>query len=190
MNKDTLKELIELNLIPTSGVVLDTFKQLYSDTLYCDYKTPSEYVTTLWEEYKTIDTIDKNNNTNGKVFESIFATILYREKIYPLYAQAKIAFVPNINFDFVVYSQEYGPISLSLKVSLRERYKQADLEAMALKYVHRKSKNFLFTLDKKAALSVSEAFNNVIQDLKKLALYEPEKISILTSRKIIKPNKL
>jgi hypothetical protein len=49
---DSLKELIDLNIIPASGVVYDTFKELYADALYCDYKSPSDYIKTLWEKYK------------------------------------------------------------------------------------------------------------------------------------------
>ena len=153
MPKDTIKELVDRNIIPASGVVFDAFKKLYADALYCDYKTPSEYMNAMWNKYKPAD---KSNNANGKIFESLFSCLLYREKIYPLYVQAKVAFVPNINFDFLVYSKEFGPIAISLKVSLRERYKQADFEAISLKYVHRKAKCFLFTLDKKEAESVAK----------------------------------
>jgi len=35
---------------------------------------------------------------------------------------------------------------LTIKTSLRERYKQADLEGLALKQVYRKSKTYLITL--------------------------------------------
>ena len=40
--------------------------------------------------------------------------------------------------------------------SLRERYKQADLEAIALKYVHRKSKCYLLTLETHEIISLKE----------------------------------
>jgi hypothetical protein len=202
MNKDNLQELVNLNIIPASGVVFDAFKELYSDALYCDYASPSSYVKSLWEKYKTKD---KSNSKNGKVFESIFATILYREGIYPIYVQAKIAFLPNVNFDFVVYSKEHGPVSLSLKMSLRERYKQADLEAIALKYVHRKSKSFLVTLNKietenvnkkiksgdiigidEVCFAEGESFDRIIKELKELSLHAPGEIKVITAYKIIK----
>ena len=57
-----------------------------------------------------------------------------------------MAFVPNVNFDTILYNKAM-PVSLSLKTSLRERYKQADLEAIALKYIYRKSKCYLLTMD-------------------------------------------
>jgi hypothetical protein len=46
------------------------------------------------------------------------------------------------------------PICISAKTSLRERYKQADFEAIALKYVHRKALSFLVTLEENEAKSV------------------------------------
>jgi hypothetical protein len=58
------------------------------------------------------------------------------------------------NFDLVVYTQERGPIVLSLKTSIRERYKQAEFEAQAMKDVHRRAKNFLVTMEKEEALSL------------------------------------
>ncbi len=72
--------------------------------------------------------------------------------------QAKVAFIPNVNYDFVIYSKEIGPIVLSAKTSIRERYKQADLEAVALKYVHRKSESYLISLD---AVEVRSRKNNL-----------------------------
>lgn len=59
---------------------------------------------------------------------------------------AKVAFVPNVIYDLMFYTSERGPICISAKTSLRERYKQADLEAIALKYVHRKALSYLVTL--------------------------------------------
>ena len=56
-------------------------------------------------------------------------------------------FVPLAIFDLMVYTEEIGPVVLSLKTSLRERYKQAEFEAQALKSVHRLARTFLVTMD-------------------------------------------
>lgn len=66
-----------------------------------------------------------------------------------MFLQAKVTFVPNVDFDIILYSDEQYPIALNLKTSLRERYKQADLEAIALKYVHRNAQNYLIMLNSK-----------------------------------------
>ncbi len=110
------------------------------------YNNPQDYIAKYWQALEKTD----NPTLYGNIFEYIIYTLLYREGIRPFYTQAKVAFVPNVNFDALLYSQ-LAPVSLSLKTSLRERYKQADLEAIALKYVHRRSKCYLLTMDSKEA---------------------------------------
>ena len=93
-------------------------------------------------------------DVRGKFFELLIATCLIRNKILPFFWQAQLVFVPLANFDLVVYTEERGPIVLSLKTSIRERYKQAEFEAQAMKDVHRRAKNFLVTMEKDEALSL------------------------------------
>ena len=122
------------------------FEALFEETdfLHVNYSSPKEYVQMYWEKYR--NTTESNNSLNGNIFEIIINTLLYREGLLPFYTQAKVAFVPNIEYDTLLYTPS-RPISLSLKTSLRERYKQADLEAIALKYVHRQAKCYLLTLN-------------------------------------------
>lgn len=162
------------------------------------YNSPHLYVNMLWNEYKALGI--SNNSLNGSLFEVIIDTLLYREGILPYYIQANVAFVPNVNFDLVLYSKE-SPVSLSLKTSLRERYKQADLEAIALKYVHRKAKCYLLTLEVEEALNVNkkiadgqaigldkailcsdETFDSFIQDLKSRVFTESQTVDVVTGR--------
>lgn len=135
------------------------FESLFGDLPFTDmeYKTPSEYVQKYWNKY--IEVREKSS-LNGNMFELIIATLFIREGLLPLYLQAKVAFVPNIVFDSLLYSHECGPIAFSLKTSLRERYKQADLEAIALKYVHRKAKCYLLTLEEHECISINEKIRN------------------------------
>lgn len=150
------------------------FEQLFPNFMEVNYRTPSEYVKTYWEEYQKIT--DRNSNLNGKVFEYILATLCIRENILPLYLSAKVAFVPNVIYDLMFYTQERGPICWSVKTSLRERYKQADLESIALKYVHRKALSYLITLDKGEARGVKEKIKtgDVIGLDKVIVATEPE----------------
>ena len=122
-----------------------------------DYSTPQEYITKYWDSYQK--RADKNNSLNGNIWECIITTLLYRENILPFYTQAKVAFVPNIQFDVLLYTPS-RPISLSLKTSLRERYKQADLEAIALRYVHRRAMSYLLTLDPSEAALCKSKINS------------------------------
>ena len=163
----------------------------------------SEYVRYCWNKYMATG-IAGNNALNGTIFELIIATLFVKEGILPLHLQAQVAFVPNVNFDAVLYTTESGPIGLSLKTSLRERYKQADLEAVALKYVHRKAENYLLTMDRaeaesvsnkiidgdvlgldKAILASSNEFDIFVADLKTRGFISPGMVSIITASHVI-----
>jgi hypothetical protein len=127
----------------------------------------------------------------------------------PIFLSSKVAFVPNISYDLMLYSTDRGPICLSAKTSFRERYKQADLEAIALKYVHRRSLCYLLTLTEKDANDVnkkqiigdiigldkaiyvlSNEFNDLINELKKFNLIESPNINIIESTQVITLNKV
>ena len=141
-------ELVKHGIAKKESATTQLFDQLTNGKSFTtiNYATPKEYIEKYWTA------LEKANKPtlHGNTFEYIIYTLLYREGIRPFYTQAQVAFVPNVNFDALLYCQS-TPVSLSLKTSLRERYKQADLEAIALKYVHRKSKCFLLTMDSKEA---------------------------------------
>lgn len=183
------------------------FDSLFPNFLNVKYNEPSEYISTYWKKYK--DHPEGNNNLNGKIFEYILATLFVRENILPLYLSAKVAFVPNVIYDLMLYTSERGPICISAKTSLRERYKQADLEAIALKYVHRKALSFLVTLEEGEAKSVkakiksgdvigldnvivatSNEFNELIKYLKTFQLSEPPTVKVIESTQIVTKEKV
>lgn len=178
------------------------FEDLFPDFLNIEYTSPSEYISYCWNLYK--DSADTSNNQNGKIFEYILATLFIREKMLPLYFSAKVAFVPNVIYDLMLYAPERGPICLSAKTSLRERYKQADLEAIALKYVHRKALSYLITLDPGEAKNVkgkiksgdviglddvivatSKEFDDLIVELKELKFSTPPTVTVIESNQVI-----
>lgn len=142
-----------MGILKTKGMVKNgssktakTFESLFGDVDFehVDYSSPKDYIKQYWDKYQEGGL--SNNTLNGNIFEIIIYTLLYREGLTPFYTQAKVAFVPNVEFDTILYTPS-RPISLSLKTSLRERYKQADLEAIALVHVHRRAKSYLLTLD-------------------------------------------
>ncbi|OJV24275.1 MAG: hypothetical protein BGO32_03540 [Bacteroidetes bacterium 37-13] len=178
------------------------FDSLFPSFLNVKYKKPSDYISTYWEAFQKHP--EGNNNLNGKIFEYILATLCVRENILPLYMSAKVAFVPNVIYDLMFYTAERGPICISAKTSLRERYKQADLEAIALKYVHRKALSFLVTLEENEAKSVkakiksgdvigldnvvvatNNEFNELIEELKSYKFSEPPTVKVIESNQII-----
>lgn len=163
-------------------------------------KRYSQIISELWSSYQEL--YPSNNNLNGAVFEELIGYVLTLAGCMPFYMQAKVAYVPNVNYDFICYDEQEGPISLSAKTSLRERWKQADLEAVALKYVHRNSKSYLITLDREATktrldklsdcmglndfiLADSPQFDNLIDELKNRNLSKAGTIQVVTSNTII-----
>lgn len=183
------------------------FNELFPDFMLIKYKKPSEYISNCWTEY--LNYPEMNNNLNGRIFEYILATLFVREKMLPLYLSARVAFVPNVIYDLMFYTEERGPICLSAKTSLRERYKQADLESIALKYVHRKALSYLITLEPDEAESVkqkiksgdviglddvcvadSNNFDQLINQLKGYALSDPPTVKVIESNQIVTKEKL
>ena len=183
------------------------FDSLFPNFLEVEYDKPNEYIQQYWNAY--IQHPERNNNLNGKVIEYILATLCVREGILPIYMSAKVAFVPNVIYDLMFYTNERGPICWSVKTSLRERYKQADLEAIALKYVHRKALSYLITLEENEARSVKakikngdviglddviiatkEEFNELAAELKEFEFSEPPTVKVIESNQIITEEKV
>ena len=162
----------------------------------------SEFIQDVMRE---VDIMRAGNNIRGSVFEYIVGLSLLRAGIKPFYRQAQITYVNNAIFDFALWKNGEVPISLSVKTSLRERYKQAELEAAALKNVHKKSENYLITLDKqqvsriannansidhhsfidKYLLADTAQFDELIKYLKSIDFKEPAMISPMKSLKIV-----
>jgi hypothetical protein len=117
-----------------------------------DIEKPSKYVEFIWQKAENDKRLTRD--VRGKFFELLIASALIKNQVLPFFWQAQLEFVPLANFDLVVYTIEHGPIVLSLKTSIRERYKQAEFEAQAMKDVHRRAKNFLVTIETEEAISL------------------------------------
>jgi hypothetical protein len=181
------------------------FESLFGGKTFADieYDQPSDYVNMYWGKFNEISK-NYDRSIKGKIFELILSTLFVREGLLPMYLQANVAFVPNVNYDCLFYCDEFGPISISMKTSLRERYKQADLEAIALKYVHRKSKCYLLTMNKEEANSAASKIksgsiigldeivvcstsqiDDLISKIKKIELKEAGNVDVISSDLII-----
>ena len=177
------------------------FEKLFPDFMNFKYGKPSEYIKHFWTEYESQK--ERNANLNGKVFEYILASLCIREGILPLYLSAKVAFVPNVIYDLMFYTKERGPICWSVKTSLRERYKQADLESIALKYVHRKALSYLITLSDEAKgvkekirsgdviglddviIATTDEFDELVYNLKSFQFEEPPTVKVIESTQVV-----
>lgn len=188
------QRLAALNLI-SGQAVQNIFDAYYADILEMDVTNWSNWMVEVWARYP-----GRNNATNGKVFEGLLAVTFYRAGIVPLFMQAKLAFIPNVNFDFIAYSKTDGPIVFSAKTSLRERYKQAALEGVFLRQVHNNAKSYLLTLNSAEATAVNDKidknevigidrvidvrqdeFDNFIENLRNIEFINPGKVDIITA---------
>ncbi|PIQ48449.1 MAG: hypothetical protein COW03_09985 [Cytophagales bacterium CG12_big_fil_rev_8_21_14_0_65_40_12] len=202
--------LKKLNIVKGDNTIAaEIFESLAPAFNIHKYEKPSDYVRFYWKKYlesrdRLLDNEQQKRGVNGKIFEYILATLLINEGIYPIFLGAKVAFVPNINYDLMLYSTEKGPICLSAKTSFRERYKQADLEAVALKFVHRRSLSFLLTLSEEDANSVNGKqkigdilgldkaicattpdFDDLIVRLKSFNLIDSPKFDVISATQVI-----
>jgi len=190
-------------------IILLIFQEVFSKMSLLKYSIPSDFIKKGWDIYleikkSKINIEHKRRGLDDKIFKYIISTLLIRENIFPIFLNAKVAFVPNINYDILLYSEENGPICLSVKTTFRERYKQADLEAMALKNVHRISRSFLITLDDSDAIllskkilkgdtfglndvivATSEKFNDFISELKEYNFSLSPSVNVIESNQII-----
>ena len=132
---------------------------IYAATLEAldHYDLPHEFVRDGYEEYLCQNI--SNPSVNGKIFEWLICETLMREGATPFYYQARFEYVPNADFDIVLYDPR-RPVVLSCKTSLRERYKQADLEGMALGQVYRNAECHLITLNHEEADRVAVKIRN------------------------------
>jgi len=86
-------------------------------------------------------------NLAGTWMEYSLMVALKQRHRTPLYWQVEFKNFRHNFYDIVLFTKEHGPVVLSPKTSLRERYKQADLEATALRSLFPQSKFFLLSLD-------------------------------------------
>lgn len=181
-------------------------KELVPDIFSESPLKPSQFINKYWTKYK--EKFSSNSNFNGSVFEELISIALIREKTLPLYLQAKVTHIPGVNYDCIIYTQDAGPISLSAKTSLRERWKQADLEALALKNIYRKSESYLISMEENEVrrrkndsgsvmalngfiLANSDEFDELLWRIKKLkVIASPSEVSVTSNSVISEENYL
>lgn len=187
------------NLIGRNQASCQVFLDICPDFTADTDLSASAFIHKYWTIYQ--GHAQRSNSMNGQIFELIISTMLINKEIMPFFIQSNVAFVPNVRYDVLLNSSEEGLIGLSLKTSLRERYKQADLEAYALKNVHRRSKSFIITASSHEAINVNRkiehgellALNKVyhyqdidelIEKLAQLTFIIPSPVEIVTGKSI------
>ena len=177
------------NYISNSGLVnpkssaklIETILKIQPTLDHFPYKSPSLYNDKIW---KILDTEIRDNSSRGSAFEFLIAFTLLRENISPFYYQVEFSNIAWAEFDILIYTEEIGPIVFSCKTSLRERWKQAELEAQLLRRDFPNSRSFLITMDpgessvankikngpksglEKVMRSNQPVFNRIIEEIK------------------------
>lgn len=150
---------IDLGLFKPTTKVAELWDKIISNEIDTS-KRPSEIVKELWSLYNYLPNHERSNNTNGAMFEMILGFVLVVKGVKPFYFQTQVSFVPNVEFDFVLFDERLTPWTISAKTSLRERWKQADLESFALKNVFRNAQSYLINLDETESSNLNNKIEN------------------------------
>lgn len=177
--------------IKSETIIKELFDKYPIDTSF----KPSEIIDFYWGKYK--EEYPTNNSINGLIFENLLVVALLREGFSPLYVQAQLSYVPSAIFDVLLY-HPLNTYALSAKTTLRERWKQADLEAMALKNVHKNAKSYVLTLSHPEVaarrrldtsysgldgfvLADTSELDDLIEEMKGIEFTESDKVEVVTS---------
>ncbi|MGL9687437.1 MAG: hypothetical protein ACQBVK_01400 [Candidatus Phytoplasma sp. TWB_XP] len=102
----------------------------------------------------------KQKVLRGKINEYLILIYFRHYGITKQYPQANLFFIPDIKFDLVLFTQNKRIVAFNFKTCLRERYKQAIIEAQQLKKLDTRFEYYLLTNN----AVESQRLNNKIQN--------------------------
>lgn len=127
------------------------------------YKKPLNFFLHFWEKYENFrtDFINKNgkppnNQFSGAALGIIITYLFNREGIKIDYMDEVIEEVPFVKPDYIITSKTNNKFFVSIKVSARERWKQADWEAIKFKKKYPKAFCILLINDKGEYLNLKK----------------------------------
>jgi len=200
------RHLSDVGFCEESAKTNKMFALLDPKIQYKRKEKPADYVSRLWEKYKRFEL--KSNSLNGSVFEAIVFASLIGAGLSQrnIYIHKTLAFAPDVEYDIILFPKTKNgkvdisaPVVLSMKTSLRERYKQAANEGWALKNVYMRAEYYLLTVDSESKIQAtnskikqkelrgideiidprSEKFNNLVSALRTQGIGRPQKIDVL-----------
>jgi len=165
----------------------EVFDKAFTEQEFLTYRYEStyEYFDHFWRKYelwlqKDKEKYNRKDNyykgSNGKALEVIITFLITREKILIKYMDENIG-IPYVKPDLILERKDKKLIFLSLKTSLRERWKQADWEAAKFKkkypsdycYLLSNNTNEIKNLKKKIKfLDLEEVFSTTKEDFARL----------------------
>lgn len=150
-----------------SSQIQQVFLEIYSNILNSRPDTASEFFRknwSIWESYAEGRTI--NNSNPGAVFEKLFEIYCYLLNYEIIAKDESFGEVPLVKPDFVLKNKDGEYLFLSLKTSLRERWKQADWEAIYFKEYYPTTLCILITFHEREERSLqSKIKENLLKGL-------------------------
>ncbi|MDO8060080.1 hypothetical protein [Candidatus Phytoplasma citri] len=95
----------------------------------------------------------------GKINEYLILFYFQHQGISNLYPQAYLFFIPDIKFDLVLFTKTKRIIAFNFKTCLRDRYKQAVVEAQQLKKLDTRFEFYLLTNNTVEAQRLNKKIN-------------------------------
>lgn len=132
------------------------YKQILENATKKD--KPYETFASIWRAYQKLGT--RSNNQNGRMFEYAVCETLVQHNVGKMYYQCKLWSMPNDIIDICGWSREGFPVIISCKTSIRERWKQAEMEGRILKGIFPKAASFIVMSDKDEAAKLKERIEN------------------------------
>jgi len=135
------------------------------------YKKPSSYFNFFWNKYENFKTKYKinnkeaiNNSYNGDALEIILAHLFDREGFKIEKMDEEIKNVKYVKPDFLIKGNNKSKFFISAKVSIRERWKQADWEATKFKKKYPSARCILIMNDEREYLGLKSKINDLFID--------------------------
>ena len=129
------------------GKAAETYFQILGKVSLQEY--PHQIVKDFWKFYLLEG--NPNNSKNGKMFEYIVCECFVQFGVGPFYFQSQFYGLEGDTYDLASWTEDGFPIIVSCKTSLRERWKQAELEGRLLKFRFPKAESYLVTLHREEA---------------------------------------
>ena len=121
-------------------------------------RTPHETFLGIWNGYR--ESGSTSNNRNGRIFEYAICEAFANHGVTGLYHQCVFWSMPNDRLDISGWTGKNYPIIISCKTSIRERWKQADLEGRVLKGIFPGTKSYIVMEDDAETLTMRERIGN------------------------------
>nr|AAK54674.1 unknown [Candidatus Phytoplasma luffae] len=159
----TNQEFININQLNTNSKSVQIIKLIFNKAtlnLTIDKYMKSNHIQ-LNHYFETNNFCSQSQKSiRGKINEYLILLYLNHKGIKCLYPKSYLFFIPDIKFDLVLFTQTKRIIAFNFKTCLRERYKQAIIEAQQLKKLDTRFEYYLLTNDEVETQKLNNKIKN------------------------------